>query len=318
MKILNFEKHLLTEKLGVNNDIKNITEKIYDLIKDTKKSKLKFNGDIFDTTKIKINSIEICLFDFESAGTFESSDSKITEKGIDIFLNINKNYVTKETIIHELNHALEFYMIGKDKFIDNSKFLKIHKLSLKFIHDIRIEKFFELVYYSEESEINSYITESFYEIKDNIASTIDNINIDFTINEYNKLFDFYYKNCMMFKISKELSSFDFKEFEKLNSNNLVMFFNDLKDKNDLIDEIRISKSKFKSILYSIKDIFNNKYFTDSYYNKIDKSVTIENLNDILNQYNKRFKIASEKIVKRLSKLYDLILDDLKSENKIKI
>jgi len=147
-----------------------------------------------------------------------------------------------------------------------------------------------------------------------IRNYLDNNNI--TENEFNKLFKKYYKQCYIYDASIMLDKFNLKNFSRLNSNNLVIFFNVLNDKKNLL-KIHQKSGKFKKFLLDIYDVLTNRYFNDYYYKKIDKSIKIENLDNILEIYDKRFKNASKTIKNKLSKLYSLILDELKHENLIK-
>ena len=313
MKIEKFKSYLILEEVGINSDIKKLTNQLYELLINSNKTINKFDGSIFKLDKIKIESITVYLIDMPVSGSFDADESKITDNGINIILKINKDEINTEVIHHELNHVLQFYMVGKEKFIKSINNLKIQRLSLNFLNDPMIEEFISLFYYSQDGEISSFVSESYYSIKNNIKF---NINDNITENEFNKLFKKYYKQCYIYDASIMLDKFNLKNFSRLNSNNLVIFFNVLNDKKNLL-KIHQKSGKFKKFLLDIYDVLTNRYFNDYYYKKIDKSIKIENLDNILEIYDKRFKNASKTIKNKLSKLYSLILDELKHENLIK-
>jgi hypothetical protein len=126
--ITDFNIHnLIIEKVGINLEIKSLSEQIFDLIKDNQKKSYKFDGKLFNLNIMHISSINIIINNGSSA--FNISDSKMRPKGLNIILNLNKNEIETKVIHHELEHALKFYMIGKDKSIEKSHQLKSHKLS---------------------------------------------------------------------------------------------------------------------------------------------------------------------------------------------
>ena len=301
--------NLITEKVGIELDIKELSEQIYNLINKDKKLYYKFDGSLFNVKVMHINSIRILILSDYSS--FDASSSKITEKGFDIILNLNKNDIDVKAIHHELNHALKFYMVGKEKYIDKTRELKSYKMSRAFIKNAEVENFIDLVYYSDLEEVDSFISEAYYEIMSNFKK-IESI----TETDFNKYFETYYKDTYIYNISKVLENYNVGLLKKHNSDMLVLFFNILNDKKDLL-KVSKNSGSLKKILLNIRNIFNDNYYMSWYYNKIDKSVKIENLDEILKIYDKRFKKASKTIKYKLSKLYSLILEELKDENLIK-
>ena len=154
--------NIIVEKVGINLDLLYLSEQLYNLIKDNNKSVYEFNGKLFNVTILHINTIKITID--KSNSSFDLSSSEITEKGFDININLNKNEIDSKVIHHELNHALRFYMIGKEKSIEKSHQLKSHNLSLNFIKTPEIDEFITLYYYSQPDEIYSYISEAYYEL----------------------------------------------------------------------------------------------------------------------------------------------------------
>jgi len=296
--------NLIVEKVGIELDIKDLSDQIYKLIINDKKLYYKFDGKLFDVRIMHINSILIFISNNDSS--FDASSSTLTEKGFDIILNINKNDIETKVIHHELNHALKFYMIGKEKYIDKTRELKSYKMSRTFIKNPDIEDFIDL------EEVDSFISEAYYEIMENfkkIGRVITNI-------EFNKYFNSFHKDTYIYKMSDVLYNYNFKILKKYNSDMLVVFFNVLNDKKNLLI-ISKKSGKFKKFLLNIINLFNDKYYMSWYYSRIDKNIKIENLDEILEIYDKRFKSASKTIKNKLSKLYSLILEELKNENLIK-
>jgi len=300
--------NIIVEKVGINLDLVNLSEELYNLIKNDKKSFYKFDHKQFNTSTLHINSISIIIN--KSNSSFNLSTSKITEKGFDININLNENEIDNKVIHHELNHALKFYMIGKEKSIEKSHLLKGHNLSRNFIKNPEIDEFITLYYYSQPDEIDSNISEAYYELLEKFKE-INKI----TEKQFNIYFQLFYKEVFIYNISISLKNYNFKKLKKLNSDNLVIFFNILNDKKEILKVSR-SRNKFINTLIGIKNVINDIYLKNSYYNNIDKKVKIDDLSEILKKYEIRFLKSHNRIIEKLPKLYSIILDELKKENKI--
>lgn len=302
--------NLIIEKLGINLDIENISEYIFSIIKNNNSLIINIDGSLLKTKEIKIKNIKINVYDFDFNGSFDISSSKITTEGLLIVININKNNISKKLIHHELNHALEFYMVGKEKYIEKSHKLDSHLLSKKFINNEYIEVFTNLFYYSESTEINSRIPEDYYDMLDKfrVIGKMD-------IKTFNKYFSIFKKESESYKIAEDLLLFNFDQFKKLNSDNLIIFFNILDDRKELL-KIRRTSGSFTKFLTTLKIFLTGEYFNNLYYKTIDKNIKIENLDNILNIYSNRFKKSANKYIEKIDKLYDVLLDKLKEENLI--
>ena len=299
---------LIVEKAGINLDVEYLSQEIYNLINDGKKSTYIFDGKLFNTENLHIDKIKIYIGTKDNP-YFSDSDSKITEKGIILVLYLNQDLIDINIIHHELDHALKFYMKGKEKSIENVHQLKAHFLANIFLKNNSIKEFIDLIYYSDLDEIDSFASECYYEIMKNFK------NKKTTERNFNALFKFYYQESTIYDIKYGLDNYDFKKLKKLNSDHLIIFFNVLNDKKNLL-KIARKNNKLKNILMGILDSINGRYFNDRYYRNIDKSVKIENLDEILNIYKKRFNKASNKISEKIPRLYQIILDELKKQNNI--
>jgi hypothetical protein len=306
--ITKFNIHnLIVEKAGISLEIKSLSEKIFDLIKNNTKKNYNFNGNIFNLSIMHIDKINITINNLTSS--FSISDSKITPKGFTININLNKDDISVPVIYHELEHALKYYMIGKDKTLEISHKLKSHRLGQEFIKNEEIKEFISLYYYSQNHEIDSFIGEVYYETIENFKQLINKKGQKINMSQFNMAFNLFIHESYIYEISQILKKYNFKKLKEYNSKDLIIFFNILNDQNNVLKVSR-SSNKIKKLYLAIKDIYNI-YYNKEYYNKIDKSIKIDNIDDVLNKYKNRFDAASKKITKKLSRLYDLVLDEFK-------
>ena len=95
----------------------------------------------------------------------------MTDTGYIFYINLNING-TKQDIIHELNHILQYYKVdikNLDRNFSNSDATKLFifansgKTSNNLL--IKFNYLCSMLYYSDNQEINSYITEIYIKIK---------------------------------------------------------------------------------------------------------------------------------------------------------
>ena len=295
-----FNLFLIEEKVGINNDVVSLSEYIFSILQ-SNKNKYIITSDDVKTEKIIIDNIIINILNNKTgiSGELNIKKSKITNKGLYTVINI---YGTPNinTIYHELNHALQFFYKGKTETLKQVANLKSFNISGI---DVILEKFIYLYYISESTEINSYIAESYIELKD-ILKNVKNINP----KKFN--FELVYKEFIRDTISYQhyeiLKNYNIeKEFKKLKKVEVLAFFDLMKDQN-----IFFKKYYKKNLINLIKFIFKNFNYND----RINNYKLIDNVDEkysvLIKKYNLRFKLKSEIILRKLSKLSAILKDEI--------
>jgi len=302
--INNYSEYLILEKLGVNNDIKSISEYIFNLIKkNDKETTYIINSDDIELEKIILDKIilKIKKENENISGYFNIQKSDITEKGLYAIINFH-GAPDIHTIYHELNHALQFYYIGKTQSLKQLSNLK--SFNTKSNNEV-IKEFLYLLYISENSELDSFISESYKKLK-NILLSIKEINKDkFNITI---LFKEFYKDTPSYNHYELLKNYNIdKKFEPFKKEDIVSFIDYIENKN------RFYKKYYKKNLFNIiRLIFKElKDYKDYKFNNIELIKDIDNkYNNIIKKYNKRFKDSSIKIHKKLIRLYSILEEEI--------
>ena len=117
--ITNFKDYILNETLVINLEILKLTDYVFDYIKENGKvKKIKLNNNILNIEEIRLK------YD-----TSENSYIDVTKSNSRrIYLNLS--IIDKSIISHELNHALQYLLKGKEKTLNmHYKYKSLNSLS---------------------------------------------------------------------------------------------------------------------------------------------------------------------------------------------
>jgi len=251
--------NLIIERLHINKEIDEYSDKIYPIISDSDKFYFEFT-DI--PSKLNISKLVINIKDMEPglSGQLDLNKSKETKNGWIIYVDLKKKFHLY-TLKHELNHALRLTLIGKDKMIKNLNYIKSQNIFIS--KDNEMEYFFYLIYLANDEEINSKIMET--------NGFIREVMTKWEVNKLTKeQFDYIIKSTHAFKQSNELINFKCDDlFKNYDENKLNKLFCILEENKSELDRIQDSKFyKLKLIIKIFKDIFNNK----TGFNQDDKNI----------------------------------------------
>jgi hypothetical protein len=170
-----FKEFLLTEELGFNLEVLNLSNIIYNTIKenpDIKKIELPEN-------KLKIKNIFL-TYNKEISSHFNINKSDINN----IYLNINK--LNRSDLQHELNHALQFIHLGKKKTLDKHLKYKAFTLSKGILsYDKEFDDLIAFKYLSQTLEIDSFI----YNIRSEVINTFNSLLVDVEKEYYKQVIE---------------------------------------------------------------------------------------------------------------------------------
>lgn len=308
--IFEFEKYIINERLGISNDLVYLSEKIYDILNKDNSDKITINGNDLKTEKIIIDKIIIKRLETKDIGQLDINKSKLSEEGVilNIYFNKNKN-VDKNTIYHEISHCIDFYFKGKDKMIENLFDLKLsHIANNRFKGKlVYVNEFIHALYMSNESEINSLISETFIDIYSFIKNNIKDFNDHMEIK---KLFEKQLYESFLYRQIIFLRQYNIKDLKKLDHNDLIKFFNIMY--NNKLDLIKYKNYNFldriKMTINAIVDIWFDRF---EYYHSFKKYKKVDEIEHLFNHYDIQFKKASDNLKRKSGKLLPLIIEKLK-------
>ena len=270
--ILNFENYI-TEKLGISEDVLilyNFLSKF-----DFNKNRIIIDNNIPKTT-FQISKIIINIKNDYSS--FNVSRSKLIKNGFIIYLNIKDDNI-EASLFHELTHVIKFQNLTNKK-------IKMLSSSINY-NDERFKKLLDILYYCDESEINSKLSEIYKKILDISKFYKDNFIID--------------KNELFSKIISEKLISEIGEIEYIKKYNIFEDLKNISDKDKIkffkyITNIKKIKSynKIKAIIEIIKLIL---------FNKENENV---NISTIMQKTQKYIDIQIGKLERKVHKLYDMI------------
>jgi len=296
----NFDLFLIEEKVGINNDVVSLSEYIFNILQ-SNKNKYIIKSDDIKTEKIIIDKIIVNILDDKTgiSGELDIKKSKITNKGLYSVINIfGKPNIN--IIYHELNHNLQFFYKGKTETLKQISNLKSFNISGI---NVILEKFIYLFYISESTEIDSYITESYIVLK-NILKNVKNINPEKF--KFELVYKEFIRDTISYQHYEMLKNYNMeKEFKKLKKVEVLAFFDLMKDQN-----IFFKKYYKKNLINIIRLIFKDF----NYNNRINNYKLIDNIDEkysvLIKKYNLRFKLKSKKIFRKLSKLSEILKDEI--------
>jgi len=265
MSIKKFEDfnqfNLIIERLHINKEIDEYSDKIYPILSNSDKDYFEFT-DL--PTKLNISKLVIKIKeDMNSgiSGQLDLNKSKKTKNGWIIYINLKKGF-NLYTLKHELNHALRLTLIGKDKMIKNLNHIKSQNIFGLSKTD-EMDYFFYLLYLANDEEINAKVMET--------NGLIKEVMYKWKVDKISKQdFIFIINRSDAFKQAKLLIDFRCDLlFKNWNKNKLNKLFSILEENKEELDRIQDSKfTKIKMIIKVFKDIFSNKIS----FEQIDKKI----------------------------------------------
>ena len=314
----NFDDFIL-ETLGINLDVKTLSDYIYNKISSSIDSKI---ITIFDnevkTEKIVIDKIIIKIFNnklkmsddekYNTVSVFRIDKSELTEKGLYAVIECY-GIPTIYTIYHELNHALQFYYVGKQNSERRANRLKSFNIISDKLEFKKMQDFVIMYYISEDSEINSFISEDYKRLKDKLLQSKNiNDNIfkkDFKNTFYDEIFKQYIKNTESYIHYQQLKDYDiYEELKNVSKSDMISFFNAVEDESIFLKKFYKNNfwNKIRLIINNINN-FDNKRI--EFVDNID-----DRYNSLMKKYDNRFKTKSNLIFNKLTKLYDILKDEI--------
>ena len=286
-KYKDFRFGLIIERLGVNKEIDEYSDKIYEIIKKSDEKHFTFTH-LPNKTNIKKLIINIKK-KFNKLGELNLNKSKKLKDGWIIYINLSENFYL-DTLKHELNHALRLTLLGKDEMISNINYLRT-KGSFFNLKNNEIEDFFYIIYLENDEEINSIIIETHGYIKEIMkewgVETLSRNDFEYLIRKSPG----YYKSHLLKNFNCEMN------FQSFNKNQLNQFFYILEENKEKLDKISNSLlGKIKLVIKAIKDtIFNKINFDSNFNHKAKKGSKF---------YNNWINKQGDKLRRKLYKLYD--------------
>jgi hypothetical protein len=285
-----FEFHMIIERLHIYKDIDEYGDKIYEIIKNSKTNKFKFT-DLPVKLNISELIIELKQLPPGISGELDLDKSKKSKLGWTIYINL-KNDFSLHHLKHELSHALRLTLLGKDKAVKNLNFIK-SKNVFGLTKNYEIDKFFYLLYLSNDEEINARVLET--------KGFIDEIIKKWEVNTISKN-DFIYiiQSSSVYKHSNELINYKTDEiFKNWSKNNINKLFYMIEENKSDLDKIESSNfRKLKLFIKLIKSIFSNKTGFEIEDDHIYKPKRGQKF------YDKWIPKQGEKLKKRIYSLYD--------------
>lgn len=274
MKIHSFHSFIygrIFETSGIMDDVINVSNFIIsDLENKEIKDKDTYKYDI-DNHKITICIDNNFLKEYKADAMFKVSKSPDKHK---IYVSTPLNTIN---IYHEIAHFIRYKKLGEKIEKCKNKLLRSSKLSGVFVEKTNFDNLLHIIYLCDDSEMNSYIHETYYMLVKNRE-------------KYKKLTknDFFNRSIIMYDISNPLINYNiFEDLKNVTEKDKKIFFGTLLDLNITSDNI------FSKLRVIYKTIFN-KY--DNY----------DNVNSIMNKIQKHINSKGLEYKKRLSKIYNLI------------
>jgi len=291
-----FENFIILEKLGINIEVINISNIIYNqLIKNPKSTEiiLPYN---------KLNIKKIIITHIQNGGADLNIDKSTNDV---IYLNVHK--ITKDIIQHELNHALQLIKQGNSKIIKKITSYKAHLLMKNILPESEyIENLLAFKYFSQKYEMDSYV----YNIKQDMLELFDNSFQNLNYKNYsdiiNNNFNVYYKHVLeeskYYKTYQQfLINYEPNTLNNMNNDELLLLINIVED--NYIFLIK-QKNKLSTLLKSFYQIL----FKNNYINNVDIKIT--NIDKYINSLKSEKNTSVTYFNNKISKLYDIIRDEI--------
>jgi hypothetical protein len=283
MKLMNYEKFLIIERLGINEDVK--------LISNYLKSKIGSISIVIDNIPLKLSKPISKIFinitnNKKSVASFDIKRSNLTDLGWNLYFNFESN-PTIDIISHEVNHAYQFIMKGREKSIQSLNKIKASRYSLNFLpfgqKNGKLNEVVDLIYYLNDTEIDSFVVEIHADIKE--------LSKKYIIDKetFTKLIE----NSEPYNICKFVDSINLSDYlSDISIENKIKFFSILKDKEK---ELKKGETDFKEKLI--------KFFKMIFYTRNMENIELEST---IKKWDNYFKNQSNKLRRKLFRLYDLM------------
>jgi len=278
--ILNYNSFIY-EKLGINDDVIILSDFLFDYLKNIKFEQNKsITIDDIPNVSFKIKEIIIKFINYNNnIASFDISKSKYSKDGYKLYINLSNNY-TKNELYHELSNVIQHdklttkkieYSLGNYNSVNNSIFKD------------KFNNLINMLYYSDDSEISSFVHQVYSEMEIYFKK----------YNKNNSIFEYFLSNNNHYNISKYMINYDiFEDLKNIDEKEQILFFKYLYNLNN----IKIKNNKFINKIYiaykTLCIIFG----------KNDDS----NLDDIKLKTQKFINNQGEKLNNKLIKLYGLI------------
>lgn len=285
-RLRNFEYFIISERLGINQDVEMLTDYLYKIIKN--KSLILKGDDIPIKISKPINKIVVdIIYSKKVEGRFNIKNSKLTEKGWDLYLEFKPNPEI-ELIFHEVQHAFKFIMMGKEKSLEELNRIKASKKTLLDIpigkRSEKLNNIIDLIYYLDNTEIDSLVAETYANIKE--LSSKYKIDKPTFINLI--------RSSYPMRICEFVDELDIHNYlSDISPNTKNLFFSLLKNhqknlespKKTLIEKLKIA---IRNLLKGVPKLKENE---------IDSQVS---------KWEKHFKKQSDKLKMKIWRTWDLI------------
>ena len=282
--VTKFENFILNEKSGINDEVVILSKIIF----------IEYlNNNNLKKVDLPINKLNIKKIIIKNSNENEFNIDK-SNKTI-IFLKLDLNNLTEDTIYHELNHVLQFKMIGKDQTLINLFKYKSAQLIFKFKKNIEVENFIMFKYYSQKNEIDSFIYNFYKFIKDNIPN--DKLN-------FNKNFEKLLTDSKDYKIYQFLKYYDPHNLKNMNENELLYILNTYEKNYKFLYKYHNNIFHYIAFFFkSIKEALNNNIAV------FEPIIKIENLDKYLSNINKHKNISKKYMLNKMTRLYNIIFEE---------
>lgn len=290
--MMSYERFMIIERLGINQDV--------ELLSNFLKSKISNRSLTITNIPLKlskpINKIVIYIKNPKDINAaFDIGKSGLTKNGYNLYFIFPSN-PSIDLISHEVNHAYQFMMKGREKSIQSLHRLRSARLASGLLpfggKNSKLNEVVDLIYYLSDSEIDSFTTEIYTDIKElSKRYKIDKKSFVSLVSESEP-----YKICKFIdpiKLSDYLSD--------VSIDDKIKFFSVLKEEESRLKGINIKNDLFRKLT----DLY---HFIKTYVLNIDpvKKIELDNLNLTIDKWDKYLKIKSDKLKKKLFRLYDLL------------
>lgn len=303
MKIDSFTDFLITEKLHINKEIDDLSNRIYDIVRSDDSKDEFIIKDIPE--KLDFSEVVIKFPKKMAANLGGSLDVNKCHKGRDgkwkIYIILRKHRHFLDSLKHELQHAFRLTKMSRQEMSRKLNYLKSGPFfkSMTSGSDLAegIDDFFFVIYLASDEEIVASVAEA----HGNITELMNRIGLDkLSKQDFTDII----KYTNSYHKSKKLIDFKIKDyFKNFDKNKINKFFSLLEDNKAELDSI-VRKSRFwkwklfLKVLRDTKKIVNKKISFD------DSDTKIYHPKRGPVYYERWINSQGEKFRKRLFDLYD--------------
>ena len=299
-------ENILLEKLGVNVDVSTLSKFLINYLEDKKYGQYELTKEQLPQLKnVNINKI---IIDYNKTGKsyyLNNRKSQIINEGAILCFHFDgMNY---NSIYHEINHALQFFVLGKERSKEQLTYIKAANISKTFAKNNKetIEYFSQLIYRSQEQEINSEVAGIYGQLStemEKMGWKKGNIQ---DIDKFKIVFETYIKNSTVYDNASFMINFNI--FELFNPNKLVGSDNyDIRIFFTFMQDIIRKKPFYKGILDFFRIIWN--YYSYNIRKTFNINILSEQqVNSLMKKYQIYINKQGEKLRRKLFRLYELFI-----------